>query len=166
MIRIIPTTTLKPMLLLLRWVSHLIKPLLFFAWHIGHRAWQLDALLLPLFPSLWSYSQIPTFILQIEHLNFWFFKTRFLVWILNDFRFLVLCFKVCNNHVNKPIRIRNNKKIADSSRKLYSSVPSIISVLELWPFAMLEGNKNTKLDAISATMAEGVRIFLLNWFIW
>jgi hypothetical protein len=40
-------------------------------------------------------------------------------------------------------------------------VPSIISVLELWPFAMLEGNKNTKLDAISAIMAEGVRIFLL-----
>jgi hypothetical protein len=41
-------------------------------------------------------------------------------------------------------------------------VPSIVSVLELWLFAMLEGNKNMKLDAISATMAEGVRIFLLN----
>ena len=54
MISIIPTTALKPMLLRLRCASHLIKPLLFFAWHIGHRAWQLDALLLPLFPSLWS----------------------------------------------------------------------------------------------------------------
>jgi hypothetical protein len=41
-------------------------------------------------------------------------------------------------------------------------VSSIISVLGLWPFAMLEGNKNTKLDAISATMADGVRILLLN----
>jgi hypothetical protein len=58
--------------------------------------------------------------------------------------------------------MRNNKKIAASSRKLYTSVSPIISVLELWPFAMLEGNKNTKLDAISATMAEGVRIFSLN----
>jgi hypothetical protein len=30
-------------------------------------------------------------------------------------------------------------------------------MLELWPFALLEGNKNMKLHAISATMADGVR---------
>jgi hypothetical protein len=57
--------------------------------------------------------------------------------------------------------MRNNKKIAASSRKLYSSVLSI-SVLELWLLAMLAGNKNTKLDAMSATMKDGVRNFSLN----
>jgi hypothetical protein len=57
--------------------------------------------------------------------------------------------------------MRNNKKIAASSRKLYSSVLSI-SELELWLLAMLAGNKNTKLDAMSATMKDGVRNFSLN----
>jgi hypothetical protein len=78
---------------------------------------------------------------------------------LNTKRFSFLSSKDCNNHVNKPIRKRNNKKIAASSRKLYSSVPSINSTIELWPFALLEGNKNMKLDAISATMADGLRNF-------
>jgi hypothetical protein len=32
-------------------------------------------------------------------------------------------------------------------------------MIELWPFALLEGNKNTKLDAISATKADGLRNF-------
>jgi hypothetical protein len=38
MISIIPTTIPKQMFLLLLGVSHLIRPLLFFAWQIGHRA--------------------------------------------------------------------------------------------------------------------------------
>jgi hypothetical protein len=32
-------------------------------------------------------------------------------------------------------------------------------MIELWPFALLEGSNNMKLDAISATKADGLRNF-------